>query len=82
MENHLSGLQSYANLSGESGVRAFKVGSSFIRVRFTDGSAYLYTDAVTGQGSVERMKEFAIAGRGLNSYITRVIGKRYASKER
>lgn len=70
----------YGNLSGKSGVHAYDVGADFIEVRFNDGSTYVYTYASTGKSDVEFMKRLASFGHGLNGYITKHIGKRYARK--
>jgi hypothetical protein len=75
-------MQSYLNLGGDSGVIAYEIGEDFIIVEFKDRSQYLYNYAMTGSGNVERMKQFAISGRGLNSYISRTVRKLYAAKLR
>ena len=63
-------LQPYANLSGNSGVTAFEAGSDHIRVEFQHGRAYLYTYASIGRENVERMKELALAGEALATFIS------------
>lgn len=70
----------YMNQSGQSGIAGFDLGSDSITVYFTDGGAYLYTYASTGAKEIEQMKALALAGQGLNSYISRVVQKRYARK--
>jgi hypothetical protein len=57
-------------------------GDVFIKVEFTSGAIYLYTYDSTGMQDIERMKELAVAGEGLNSYISKYVRKRYASKLR
>lgn len=70
----------YKNLNGNSGVSAYELGSGFIKVKFTDGSVYLYTIASAGSNNIERMSQLANLGRGLNTFIMRNVKKRYASK--
>jgi hypothetical protein len=75
-------MQRYANLGRNSGVRAFQTGSNLIDVQFSDGSVYRYTYASTGSGNIEHMKMLALAGRGLNSFISRYVKKNYAARLR
>lgn len=75
-------MERYLNLGGDSGVRLYASGDDSITVQFSDGSVYLYNYQRPGQAAVEKMKELAQAGRGLNSYINRFVGKRYAAKLR
>ena len=55
-------MQTYANLGGNSNVRAYEIFDDGIRVRFNDGSVYVYTDASAGEYNIECMK--ACAERG------------------
>jgi hypothetical protein len=73
-------MKRYANLSGDSGVVAYALGSDSIRVRFRDGWTYEYTSASAGRAHVEAMKALAVAGRGLSTYITRHVRTAYASR--
>lgn len=70
----------YRNLGGNSNVAGFQIGSDYIIVKFKDRSSYLYTHWSTGVQEIEHMKRLAVQGRGLNSYISRIIRKRYARK--
>lgn len=75
-------MQVYANKSGESGVKAYEIGPDYIVVTFK-GSAicnYLYTYNSTGEENVEKMKQLAESGFGLNSFISRFVKNRYARK--
>ena len=74
-------MERYKNLNGDSGVAEFENGSDYIRVKFNDGSVYLYTYASAGSSNIEEMKKLAVAGRGLNSFIKKNVNKSYASKE-
>jgi hypothetical protein len=75
-------MERYANNGGGSNVVAYEIEQSSIKVQFGDGSTYLYTSQSTGVENLERMKQLAQAGQGLNSYISRVVRKGYASKLR
>lgn len=73
-------MQRYKNASGDSSVVAFEIAEDSITVEFKGGSVYLYTVASTGAASIAEMKKLALAGRGLGSYIARVVKKRYAKR--
>lgn len=75
-------MQHYKNLGGDSNVAAYEYGSDFIRVQFKDGSIYLYTSSSAGAKNIERMKQLADSGRGLNSFINTTVRKLYKTKER
>jgi hypothetical protein len=75
-------MERYRNLGGDSGVVAYEIGGDSIMVQFHDGSLYLYNCQSAGSNNIEHMKELAIAGEGLNSFINRVVRKGYASKIR
>ena len=72
----------YRNLGGDSGVVAYEIKSDSIKVKFRDGWVYIYNYGSAGPGNVDQMKLLAHAGRGLNSFITRVVRKAYAAKSR
>lgn len=74
-------MERYAG-SGGSNVAAYEVGETSIAVGFKDGSVYLYTYQSTGPGNVERMKQLARAGQGLNTFISRVVRGAYAQRLR
>lgn len=75
-------MERYRNLSGESGVEAFELLPDGIAVRFQDGAVYLYDFETTGSVDVEEMKRRAIEGRGLSTYISRVVRERFARRLR
>ena len=73
-------MEKYKNLSGNSNVKAYQIGNDSITIRFKDGSVYLYTYLSAGRSNVGEMKNLAIAGKGLDSYIKRHVKKSYAEK--
>jgi hypothetical protein len=70
----------YRKINGDTGVRAFSTGKDYIKVQFRDRSVYLYNYAVTGKEKVEQMKQLAVRGRGLTTFINRHVSDRYAAK--
>ena len=75
-------MQRYLNAGGDSGVAAFEIGQDSITVQFHDGAAYLYNHASAGPANIEQMKQLALGGRGLNSFINRYVRKGYAARLR
>lgn len=73
-------VESYKNLGGNSNVIAYEIRAGEITVQFGDGSIYLYTNQSAGAASINEMHRLARAGQGLNSYIGRVVKKRYDRK--
>lgn len=70
----------YANVGGNSSVRGYDHGEDWLVVMFSDGSRYLYTLKSTDQQTLDYMRRLAMAGKGLNSYITRIVGPNYAGR--
>lgn len=75
-------MERYANLGGDSGITGYEIAADSITVQFKDGSVYLYSYASTGQRDVERMKQLAQQGQGLNSFISKHVKDRDARKLR
>ena len=75
-------MELYRNLGGDSGIEAYEAGPDFIRVQFSDGSVYLYTYESAGSQNIEHMKQLAVNGQGLNSFINTTVRYDYAQKER
>jgi hypothetical protein len=75
-------MERYKDIDGDSGVAGYEIGPDYIRVKFSDGSVYLYTYASAGSNNIEEMKRLAAAGEGLNAFIIKNVRKRYAKKER
>jgi len=73
-------MQRYANLSGKSGIIAYRIGSGTITVEFAGGIRYLYTVGSAGAANIDRMHELAVAGRGLSTFISQHVHDRYARK--
>lgn len=72
---------SYKNLSGNSGVSMYEIGSDFIRVLFHGNSRiYTYSYRSTGMQHVEDMKILAQRGSGLNGYINQYCRYSYETR--
>lgn len=67
----------YANKSGYSDVNGFMLGKNFIRVQFNDGVIRTYNYRTAGEQNVENMKNLALRGEGLGTYIFHHTAYRY-----
>lgn len=76
------GVGAVCDLSGDSAVTGYEIGARSIAVEFQGDRVYEYTYASAGAASVERMKELARAGRGLSTFISRVVREKYARRVR
>ena len=74
-------MTKYLNLNGDSGVTDYEIGDDFIRVRFKGPHQYLYTYSMPSRSEVETMKKLAREGKGLGTFISQFIRKRYAKQE-
>lgn len=70
-------MEPYKNLGVE-----YESGPDLIRVKFSDGSVYLYTDASAGAHNINQMNQLASNGQRLNSFININVRKAYAGKAR
>ncbi len=75
-------MKTYKNLGGDSGIIAYEFGADFIRVKFSDGSLYLYTHTSAGIQNIKTMKQLARNGEGLNAFINTTVKYKYKKKER
>ena len=65
-------MERYRDVSGDSGVSAYEIGTDYIRVQFSGISrTYIYSYRKAGGSHVENMKQLARSGSGLNAYINR-----------
>lgn len=75
-------MEHYKNLGGDSGVSSYEIDSSSIKVKFkTTSKVYVYSYVRPGQHHVEKMKELAVAGHGLQTYINKHRAAGYDHKE-
>ncbi len=73
-------MTDYRNLRGNSGVAAYEIAEDSITVQFNDGALYLYNNSRPGKRYLDKMKQLALNGSGLNSLISREIKKNYYLK--
>ena len=73
-------MHRYGDLSCHSGVTAYEVLPDGIKVQFSHGPVYLYTYASAGQEGIDKMKEAALAGHGLATYISHNVRGRFAER--
>ena len=71
-------MEHYRNVNGNSNVSAYEIGQDYIVVKFyKTARIYRYSYAKAGKANVEYMKQLALAGHGLNSFIRRFANKLY-----
>ncbi len=71
-------MQRYADTDRDSGVSHFEIDDSSITVWFKNTTrSYTYSYRKAGRHHVERMKQLALAGDGLNEYINDNVKKSY-----
>lgn len=63
-------MESYKNLSGQSGVIAYEIGVDSIKVKFRSQKTYTYSKQKINSSKIEDMKRLAIEGRGLATFIS------------
>lgn len=75
-------MEPYQNLSRNSNIVSYQIFEDSIHVVFKSGCYrnYLYTYVKPGRYVVEQMKNLAVQGIGLNSYISSVVKTNYARK--
>jgi hypothetical protein len=72
----------YKNLSGKSTVSRYEALRDSINIEFTDGTAYRYTNQTAEPANISKMKELAVAGNGLGTFIKATIKDRFERKIR
>lgn len=68
----------YKNVNGNSNIEAYEIGSDYIDVKFFNTyKIYRYSYRSAGEYNVERAKQLAMQGYGLNSFIMREMRYSY-----
>ncbi len=75
-------MTKYLNKNGDSGILSYEIQADGILVQFSDFSEYLYTNLSAGINNIVQMKELAMQGYGLNSFINKHVRTGYQSKVR
>lgn len=75
-------MDRYKNLNGDSNVIAYELGQGSIIVEFGSGTHrhYVYNGNRPGAAVVAELQRLAVAGAGLNSYISRIVKKDFDRK--
>ncbi|MFC1637801.1 hypothetical protein ACFL2R_00090 [Patescibacteria group bacterium] len=78
-------MEKFKNLCGGSNILHYKMGDDYIKINFehTDDSRYCnyeYTYESAGKDNVERMKELASRGKGLDCFIIKNVRKKYSKR--
>lgn len=70
----------YKNASGVSNVESFEYTINSITVKFKDGAHYVYSTLKNSLEMIEKLKQFADQGFGLNSALARKDRPAYDQK--
>jgi len=73
-------MKKYLNKEGHSGVTGYEIATGSISVAFNHNAVYLYTNKSAGKKMIAKMKELALAGRGLSTYISRYVKDKFEKK--
>jgi hypothetical protein len=71
-----TGMKKYKGAK-ESGVSEYEIGPDWIRVQFKDGTVYTYSYESAGRIHVETMKDLAVSGKFLSTYISKYVRDNY-----
>lgn len=69
-------MQSYPG-SDKVGVDGYEFNDDGIILRFKDGRTYLYSYTKPGKVHVDNMKNLALSGSGLTSYVNKYVRDNY-----
>lgn len=70
----------YNNPGNQSGISAYEVGDTWIRIQFSNGGIYEYDYSRPGIQHVETMKRLAASGDNLNTYINKYVRENYSHR--
>lgn len=79
------GYTKYLNKEGHSNIFAYEMGADYIKVYFRGGykyNTYTYSYKSAGEENIEKMKDLALEGQGLHSYINRYVRDKYEEDSR
>jgi hypothetical protein len=74
--------QRYKNVGGKSTVVRFELEKDAVNLRFTNASAYRYTNQSAGPENISKMKTLALAGKGLGTFVEANLKDRFERKIR
>lgn len=71
-------MESYKDTNNDSGVKGYEIGDTYIIVWFKGSvRSYTYSYNRAGAAHVEKMKELARKGDGLNAYIMNFVKDKF-----
>lgn len=73
-------MKTYKNLNGTSKLTLYDYEIDFIRISFSDGWTYVFTESSVGSENLTTMKQLADDGSGLTSFIVNNVHDKYAGK--
>ena len=72
----------YKNLGGKSKVLRYEIAKDGMTIKFVDSSVYRYTNQSADPENIAKMKELALAGKGLGTFIDANLKDRFLRKIR
>ena len=75
-------MHPYGDHTRQHGAIAYEIGPESIEVEFTSGWIYRFSYENPGALRVDRMKELAVSGRGLSTFISKHLKNRFESRRR
>ena len=75
-------FKTYKNLSGKSTVKRYEIAKDALKIIFTNGTMYRYTNQSASPENIAKMKELAHAGKGLGTFIETNLKDRFLRKLR
>jgi hypothetical protein len=70
-------MDNYKNLGGDSGISKYEILNDAIKIKFSTGAIYIYSNLSAGTNNIEKMKSLAKTGKGLNSFIMKNVRTKY-----
>lgn len=73
-------MKRYKDITGHSGVTAYSILPTAISVEFNHDAVYRYTHASAGQAVIEKMKQLAVSGKDLSTYISQYVRDKFETQ--
>lgn len=72
----------YKNVGGKSTVERYHLAKDAVTIEFADCSKYIYSNQSTAPETVAKMKELALAGKGLGTFVEKNLKEKFERKIR
>jgi hypothetical protein len=66
-------MERYRDSSGKSAIYGYELLPEGIQIHYKDGTSCLFTNSGSGAQHISRMRQLAIVGYGLSSYIKKYL---------